>query len=82
MLWLPIVLGLVKQIVDNGPQLIEAGVNGWNLLTGAREAMNRVVEHSPEAASDADFMALDAQLKSLEDELQRIAASRVPPAAG
>ena len=69
-------LGLVRSIVTEAPKIIAAGADVAELIAGAKQAMDRVVERSPEFASNDDFAELNAKLDGMENELQVNAAGR------
>jgi len=69
-------LGLVRAVVTEAPKLIAAGADVVELVNAARTSMDRVVERSPEFATNAEFAELNAKLDGMETELQANAAGR------
>ncbi len=77
-----ILLGLLAEVVSAAPTIIEAGADASQLIAGARTALNRIADNSPEYTTNDQFAALDAQVASLENRLQAAAdrPDRAPPA--
>jgi hypothetical protein len=55
------------------PDVQQAAVNVFDLVTASRTALNAVVVHSPESATNPEFQALDTRCSTLENQLQAAA---------
>ncbi len=61
---MPAVLALIAEVLALAPQAISAGIDVANLISKARGALD-----ANAAPSDADWQALDAQVKDLQARL-------------
>lgn len=78
------IMALVSGIVTIAPKIISAGIDISELIGTAKKSLDRIVERSPEFASNEEFAKLKEQTDALGNELVANANARdnQAPSAG